>query len=441
MTIVAILVATGVPWFASGFEVDVGTASWGLLALGGIHMAFSLLASAARSIGRWRPRALTLLNALGVMVIGFIWQHVGGLQNPMFLTVFALPVVGAIFLSRWHPYLLAAFSVLVVCAVALIQTPELRWFVSGALGHDAWLNPLPGTRATLPETFFAGFYAPVSYLVVLLEVFAILLFACAVAAEYVGTLFERLNANIVLARTDAELSQKTWSDLIERLPLPALLVDPYTLRIAACSAAASTYLRVGELPLEGRYLLDALRFSYPDAIQGLIQGADGESHATVLRISDDIRMTQVRVMQVSHRERRLALMTIEDRTDLFYFKTALDASEYAALVIDARGYVLAFNTLAGGLFSGLRVGADAAHLMAQPEGASVWWDPGLAGRRKAHVQIGRRIYQITCAANALAGEEERIFSVALLPVANAEGSDTSATASTLVTALRGGRPR
>ena len=32
MTIVAILVATGVPWFASGFEVNIGMASWGLLA-------------------------------------------------------------------------------------------------------------------------------------------------------------------------------------------------------------------------------------------------------------------------------------------------------------------------------------------------------------------------------------------------------------------------
>jgi len=44
----------------------------------------------------------------------FIWQHVGALQNPMFLTVFALPVVGAIFLSRWHPYLIAAVSVIAV---------------------------------------------------------------------------------------------------------------------------------------------------------------------------------------------------------------------------------------------------------------------------------------------------------------------------------------
>ncbi|MEA3150066.1 MAG: hypothetical protein QOD56_1005, partial [Gammaproteobacteria bacterium] len=34
LTIVAVLAATGLPWFANDFEVDLGTASVGLLALG-----------------------------------------------------------------------------------------------------------------------------------------------------------------------------------------------------------------------------------------------------------------------------------------------------------------------------------------------------------------------------------------------------------------------
>ena len=58
--------------------------------------------------------AVIALSVLGVILIGFIWQYVGALQNPMFLLVFALPVIGAIFLSRWQPFLIAAVSVLVV---------------------------------------------------------------------------------------------------------------------------------------------------------------------------------------------------------------------------------------------------------------------------------------------------------------------------------------
>ena len=72
LTIVAILIATGVPWLSGSFEVDVATAGWGLLALGGIHIAFTLLASPARPHGRWHDRALTLLDVVGVVLIGFI---------------------------------------------------------------------------------------------------------------------------------------------------------------------------------------------------------------------------------------------------------------------------------------------------------------------------------------------------------------------------------
>jgi PAS domain-containing protein len=437
MTIVAILVATGVPWFASGFEVAVGMASWGLLALGGIHVAFTMLASPSRVHGRWRDRALTFLDILGVILIGFIWQHVGALQNPMFLVVFALPVVGAIFLSRWHPYLIAAVSIVAVAVVALSQAPELRWYASGLLGTDKWPTWLFGNQSAVPQPSFSGFFAPSNYLIVLLEVFAILLFACAVAAEYVGTIFERLNAHVVMARTEAERGQEMWAGLIERLPLPALLIDPDSMRIVAASEYASIYLRAGELPIEGRALFEALKFSYPDIVQELIVGSDGGAPATVIRVGEQLRVTQIRVLHVAHKGRRLALLTIEDATEVFCLKAALDTSEYAAFVIDARGLVLAFNKPAGGLFGGTEVGADAAVLLAQADAPPRWWEPGLTGRRKMHIEIGPRVYQVTSSAISLAGEEERIFTVAFLPVARAGTADPFATSATMVTPTLG----
>jgi PAS domain-containing protein len=433
MTIVAILIATGVPWFISGFEVSLAMASWGLLALGGIHIAFTLLASPARPHGRWRDRMLTLLDVSGVVLIGFIWQHVGALQNPMFLTVFALPVMGAIFLSRWHPYLMAAVGVLVVGVIALSQAPELRWYASGLLGNDTWLAWLFGRQDAVSQPSFSGFYAPSSYLVVLLEVFAIVLFACAAAAEYVGTIFERLNAHVLLARTEAERGQELWASLIERLPLPALLVDPDSLRVVSCSEFAVTYLRSGEVPLEGRNLFEALRFSYPDIVQELIFGSDGAAPLTVIRIADQLRVTHVRVLHVAHKGRRLALLTIEDATEAFCLKAALDTSEYAALVVDAHGRVLAFNKPAAGLFGGPEIGMDAGHLLARPDNGPPWWEPGLTGRRKMHVEIGSRIYQVTSSAVALAGEEERIFTASFLPVAKAGTPDPFGTSPTVIT--------
>ncbi|GAC1676856.1 MAG: hypothetical protein NVS9B2_27570 [Steroidobacteraceae bacterium] len=433
LTIVAILVATGLPWIASGFEVEVGMASWGLLALGGIYISFAFLASPTRSHGPWHDRALVVLDVAGVAVIGFIWQHVGALQNPMFLTVFALPVIGAIFISRWHPYVIAAVSVVVVVIAALAQAPELRWYASGLLGGDAWLSWLFGRQSAVTQPSFSGFFAPSSYLIVLLEVFTVALFACAVAAEYIGTIFERLNAHAILARTEAERGQQLWVNLIERLPLPALLVDPDSLRIVACSQFAVQYLENGETSLEGNNLFEALQFSYPDIVQELVAGAGGGAPTTVLRVADKLRLTQLRVLRVADKGRRMALLTIEDTTEVFCLRAALDNSEYAALVVDARGRVLAFNKLAVGLFGSAAVGMDAAQLLSQPSAGTRLWEAGLTGRRKMHIEIGPRIYQVTSSAIAVAGEEERIFTVTFLPVAKGSDADPQGPSSTLAT--------
>jgi len=433
LTIVVILTATGVPWFASGFEVDVGAASWGLLALGGIHIVLTILPARTRSFSRWHDPALTLLDVIGVILIGFIWQHVGALQNPTFLMVFALPVIGAIFLSRWHPYLIAAVSVCVAGVVALAEAPELRWYASGLLGGDAWLTWLLGRQSTATQPSFSGFYAPSSYLIVLLEVFSVGLFACAVAAEYVGILFERLNAHTARARTEAERGQELWASLIEQLPLPALLIDPASMRVVASSHVATAYLRGGESPLEGRNLFDALRFSYPDIVHELIVGPDGGAPSTVIRVADELRVTQVRVLHVVHEGHRLALLTIEDGTEVFCLKAALDTSDHAVLVIDAQGRLLAFNKPAVWLFGGAEVGADAAQLLSLPNTGPRWWEPGLTDRRKLHIEIDQRVYQVTSSAITLSGEQERIFTVSILPVAKGGTADLGTISTTVVT--------
>ena len=431
MTLVAIVFATGIPWLFSGFEIDVRTASWGLLALGALHVAFTLLASANVPQGSWRARLLTFLDVIGIVTIGFIWQHVGAVQNPVFLTIFVLPVIGSIFLSRWHPYLMAIVSVLVAAAVALSAAPELRWYASGLLGSDAWLTRLFGDQTSAYTASFSGFYAPSSYLVVLLEVFAVALLACAVAAEYLGTIFERLNGYIVMARSEAERGQELWAALIERLPLPSLLIDPDTLRVVTCSESAVRYLRAEDNPLEGRELSDAVHFSYPDIIQELIIGADGEAPATVLRLGEQLRVTQLRVLHVAHKGRRLALLSIDDTTEAFCVKAALDTSEYAALVLDARARVLALNKPAAGLFAGAQIGMQAERLLPETGEGLPWWEPGLTGRRKQHVEIGPRVFQVTSSAVALGGEEERLFTVSFLPVARAGTPDPFGTSSTL----------
>ena len=218
LTIFAILLATALPWLMSAFDIDFVAASLGLLALGAIHIALHGTASLSRTPASAVP-LLTALHVAGVLIVGFIWMHAGGLQNPAFLMVFALPVVGAIFLSRWQPYLMALLAIVLVGAVALAQAPELRWYAPGLNTVGAWLatalrsgqrrhqRAVPPASMRLPATSWCC-----------CEVFAILVFACAVAAEYLGTIFERLHAQVDIARAEAERGQEFWATLIEELP-------------------------------------------------------------------------------------------------------------------------------------------------------------------------------------------------------------------------------
>jgi len=427
LTIFAVLLATTLPWLVSGFEINLIATSLGLLALGALHITFSMLGRPTRA-GERRP-LLTALHIAGVVIVGFIWMHAGGLQNPAFLTAFAFPVMGAIFLSRWQPYLVALLAIAVTGAVALAQAPELRWYVPGLNTVGAWVAALvgqPGVAANVP---FPGFTAPSGYFLVMLEVFAIVIFACAIAAEYLGTVIDRLNTHVEAARDEAERGQEFWATLIEELPLPALLVDVDTLRIVCSSKQASRFCSTE--PQNGAGLFETIRFSYPDAVQVLLADVGGVLPLSMIQLGDRLWATEVRVQHMAQKNRRFALIAIEDRTEEFNIKAALDATGQAALVIDSHGRVLSFNRPARALFAGIEKDVEASGLLSLPGMPAHWWEPGLTGRRKMHIEIAPRIYEVTSSASPLPGEEERLYIVTFLPVARTAAGDHTAITATL----------
>ena len=420
LTIFAILFAAGLPWILSSFEMQLGAALLGLLALTAIHIAFTVLAAPTRGASHGRKRALAALHAVGVVVIALIWRYAGGLQNPAFLAIFALPVIGAIFLSRWQPYAIAALAIVAVSAVALSAAPELRWYASGLGPVGSWLAHLADGESAAVDTPFAGFYAPAGYFLVMLEVFAVLMLASAFAADYLGTVFDRLHAQLAAARVEAERGQELWAGLIEELPLPAVLVDAQTLQIVSESAALASGSCTDGGSVVGRKLSEAIQFSYPEILEELVCGVGGVGEHVVIRRGGELRLARLLVQHIAYRGRRLAWVLLHDMTEGFAVRAALDAAEQAILVVDSQDRVLAFNKPALALFSGTRIGADASTLLAQPQAPARWWEPGLTGRRKMHVRILPRIFQVTSTAVALPGESERLCVIAFLPVARAE---------------------
>jgi hypothetical protein len=441
LTIFAIVFATAVPWLVSGLRIDLVPTAAGLVTLGAIHVAFAALASRHSLHDTRRARALTALHVFGVIIIAWVWAHAGGVHNPLFLIVFALPIVGSIFLSRWQPYFVAVLAAALVSLIAALETPELRWYAP-ALGEIfSRLDDIVGQGTGAPSVF-AGFYAPSEYFVVLLEVFAIMVFACAVAAEYLGTIFERLHSQVDMARAEAERGQQLWTTLIEQLPLPAFLLDAYSSEVVHASQAARSRFAAAAhgaandegtdaVDLAGRNFFEVVSFSYPELVQELLSGADGVANPCMIRRGGRLVTSEVRVQHIAQRGRRFALVVVSDTTEAFCVKAALDASEQAALVADARGRVLAFNKPATVLFPGARLDGELSQFLPEADPQSRWWDPGLTGRRKLHVSIMQRIYQLTSSTVTLPGEDERLYVVAFVPVARTAESEQGTTLLTM----------
>ena len=436
VTIFAVLLAIALPWFASGFDIDIGTAFWGVIALGAIHLALTAEAWLKRLRSVWRSIALALLQAIGVVVIGVIWNHAGGPQNPAFLLAFVFPVIGATFISRSQPYVIGVLAILVVTMVTLSQTAELRWYLTALGSSGAWLTALFG-GSTQIDTPFRGFYAPYGFALVMLEAFAVLLLACAVVAEYLGRVFERLYANVESARAEAARGQELWSAIIECLPVPALLISTDTLQVICASEHVTPRFSQPGTQLAGRRLFEAITFSYPDVVQALVAGPGGVADAGMIRIGDELRAAAVHVQHIQHKGHRLALVILVDATVQYCTQAALDAADHAALVLDSYGRILAFNQPARTLFAGAELGA-ALKLFSHADSASPapWWKPGLTGRRKMHVRVAGRLCQVTSSVVPLPGQEDSFYVVALYPMGRkADGSRGSEQSSEVTTTM------
>ncbi len=433
LTIFTIVPAIALPWFNSGLQIDFVATTMGLLTLGAIHLGFTVLSSRETRNPIRLTRTLTGLHTLGVITVAFIWLHAGGVQNPLFLLVFALPVIGAIFLSRWQPYLMATLAAVMVALMASSQAPELRWYAPAGLSAAAdWLGGVLVKATGAGSLPFAGFYAPAAYFVILLEAFVIMLFGCAVAAEYLAGIFERLRGQAASARAETARSQALWSALLEQLPLPAVLLDADTHEVVGASAPAVAKFFGGEESVVGRDFFQAIHFSYPEAVQQLIDGAGGVEPQSMVRLGEQLLATEVRVQHLAQNGRRLALVVVNDTTEALCVRAALDVAEHAALVADPQGRILAFNRPARALFSGTQVGAEVSGLLPQFQPGTRWWDPGLSGRRKMHVTVMRRVYQLTTSSVPLPGEDTRLYVVAFLPVARVAAADQSPVGSTTV---------
>ena len=162
LTLFVIFIALATPWFLRVLDFDLGPLAWSLFGFGLAYVAGAMATDRVES----RRNVFLIvgaLQALGVIFLGFLWHLAGGLQNPLFLLVFVMPVIASSLVSlSWQSYLTALLAVVVVALVALIEAPELRWYLIENGIPVQWLIkrlPEPAMRLSRHATFHwpAGF--------------------------------------------------------------------------------------------------------------------------------------------------------------------------------------------------------------------------------------------------------------------------------------------
>jgi PAS domain-containing protein len=206
-------------------------------------------------------------------------------------------------------------------------------------------------------------------------------------------------------------------------------VDADTSQVICASAQVGPAFCALDQQVVGGNVFKMIDFSYPEVVQELISGFGGMAPLTMIRVGEQIRITDLRVQHVAQRGRRFALLVMMDSTDEFIRRAALEAADHATLIVDPSGRVLGFNRQATTLFPATQVGADAQSVFTSGGLASEWWQPQITGKRRMLVQIPPRLFQVTVSPITLPGEEERMQVIAFLPIGRAGDQDTAVTRS------------
>jgi uncharacterized membrane protein len=410
LMLLSVALAVGIPWFLRNSQVDLAPVMWAVFAYGVAYLAVSRVVERLRG-PRARLEALTALQAIAVLFVAYLWHHAGNLQNPLFLMVFAIPVAAAgCVLPGARASLLALLAVAGATLVALLNAPQLRWYMS-QLGIP--VEAIPGALTAQGPRPFPGMDMPAAYLFVLLVTFAVLVFAVALLSQSVAAQLRGLLARLDASGKALTQANTLAAEVMRAAPYPTALVYTDTLNVAQASQVFLQRMELLPEWLQERDLFALVDFGAPETIRELIAGGGGEAPVAAYRVGGALHLARIRVSLVEHAGLRYACITFEDALDSVLMHAAFEAAADALLVIGWDGKIRAFNSSASQRLPGLREGVEAALVLGAGDGAAGWWVLGPRAQRERPVTLAGETYEARCTAVAVAGLQDRLTVVQL----------------------------
>lgn len=410
LLLLAIAMVVAVPWFLRDLDINLAPVTWSIFIYASASLLVSRLADSLTSGAalRW---VIAAMQAANVIFAAWIWHLAGNLQHPLFLLILVLPVtIVGWTLKPAQAMMLTLVAVAAVGSVALVNSPELRWYLA-QMGMPVVLLPEGiGYGASRP---FPSVELPASYQFLLLVTFALAMATVTLAVQSAAALLVRAQSRLRASQHALEDAQTLAVELLQVSPHPAALVYTDNFNIAYASASFLEEMLLLPESLQEKNLFSLVAFSYPEIIEKLIASDGGEVPFVVYHVNAETRMAKIVVRPIEHGGVRYAAVFIHAATDQFYHDAALDAVAQAIIVIGDDRCIRYCNLATRTMFPNLHPGMGAATSLRQTDAAEDWWELGQRLRRERPVVLAGRNFQATCVGVRIPGEEARATVVLL----------------------------
>lgn len=358
VSLVGALGPVAVLWFLSILEVDLERIAWTVLVYVVVYLAAATLGDRLKT-----PQAISLvirgLTMVSVVFLGALWHLVGGIQNPMFLLIFTLPVLtSGIMMVGWLAPLTALVSVITVCVVALGESVELQWY------FDRLHLTVPTLRTLLARDSLAGTHpfpdlelGP-AYEFTLIATFAFMQFIVAFVSTPLTALLQRINARFETSGKLLTEVQGLFHAVLRAAPEPTLIVYADSGQVVQASDSFFQRMLVKPSQLIGKGLFEIVQFADADRIKRELQAPAGEIPFCVYHVNQETRIGNLSFHRTEHAGTAYMYIGWQELTALYYLQSAFDAVDDPLVVISDNGRLNYANEPARKLFGPLHFGLD-----------------------------------------------------------------------------------
>jgi PAS domain-containing protein len=361
--------AVVVSWYFGLAQFDISPIIWVLAALALAQFALNSRLRKVDTESRVRSRAM-LSHALGILMLGAAWHLAGGLQQPLFPLFMALPLIASPLILNFWQQQVSLGVLLIVLGSAVLLSPDTNSFIQARYGIGLVSPDLMPTWMPRSRLAFADVNTSPAFNLLLMGTMAICLMALNAVSRAIIAGLSRSGARSQSLQEELRRAQRITAELIFNAPYPEAIVALSTGRILH---ASQRFAESFQLPAshDGSFLLDVVKFAYPDVIKRLLNSGGEEIQAATVNGREVV--LRVRAATFNLKDSKVARINLENSDDICW-RSAFDALEQPAFAVNSHGKVVFLNKSAKAMFGVEAEGADADTVLGLGPSTNRWWD-------------------------------------------------------------------